>query len=29
VSDEASYVTGTSMLIDGGMAEQVVTKPAT
>jgi len=29
VSDEAAYVTGTSMLIDGGMAEQVVTKPAT
>jgi glucose 1-dehydrogenase len=29
VSDEASYVTGTSMLLDGGMSDQVVTKPAT
>jgi NAD(P)-dependent dehydrogenase (short-subunit alcohol dehydrogenase family) len=28
VSDEAAYVTGTSILIDGGMAEQVVQKPA-
>jgi NAD(P)-dependent dehydrogenase (short-subunit alcohol dehydrogenase family) len=29
VSDEASYITGTSMLLDGGMSDQVVTKPAT
>ena len=28
VSDEARYVTGTSVLIDGGMAQQVVTRPA-
>ena len=28
VSDEARYVTGTSVLIDGGMAQHVVTKPA-
>ena len=28
-SDAAAYVTGTSMLIDGGMSQQVVTKPAT
>ena len=27
-SDEASYVTGTSVLVDGGLAEQVVTRPA-
>lgn len=27
-SDEARYVTGTSLLIDGGMAQHVVTKPA-
>ena len=27
-SDEASYVTGTSILVDGGLAEQVVTRPA-
>ena len=28
VSDEASYVTGVSYLIDGGMAIQVVSRPA-
>ena len=28
VSDEASYVTGASFLIDGGMAQQVVSRPA-
>ncbi|HEV3407798.1 MAG TPA: glucose 1-dehydrogenase [Gaiellaceae bacterium] len=28
VSDEAAYVTGTSVLIDGGLAQQVVTQPA-
>jgi NAD(P)-dependent dehydrogenase (short-subunit alcohol dehydrogenase family) len=28
VSDEASYVTGASFLIDGGMAQQVVERPA-
>ncbi len=28
VSDEASYVTGASLLIDGGMAQQVVERPA-
>jgi NAD(P)-dependent dehydrogenase (short-subunit alcohol dehydrogenase family) len=28
VSDEASYVTGASVLIDGGMAQQVVERPA-
>lgn len=28
VSDSASYVTGTSVLIDGGMAQQVVERPA-
>ena len=28
VSDEASYVTGASFLIDGGMAQQVVEQPA-
>ena len=28
VSDEASYVTGASFLIDGGMAQQVVDRPA-
>jgi NAD(P)-dependent dehydrogenase (short-subunit alcohol dehydrogenase family) len=28
VSDEASYVTGASLLIDGGMAQQVVARPA-
>ena len=28
VSDSARYVTGTSLLIDGGMAEQVVQRPA-
>jgi len=28
VSDEARYVTGVSYLIDGGMAIQVVTRPA-
>jgi NAD(P)-dependent dehydrogenase (short-subunit alcohol dehydrogenase family) len=28
VSDEAAYVTGTSILVDGGMADQVVQKPA-
>jgi NAD(P)-dependent dehydrogenase (short-subunit alcohol dehydrogenase family) len=28
VSDEASYVTGASYLIDGGMAQQVVKQPA-
>jgi NAD(P)-dependent dehydrogenase (short-subunit alcohol dehydrogenase family) len=28
VSDEAAYVTGTSILIDGGMADQVVQQPA-
>jgi NAD(P)-dependent dehydrogenase (short-subunit alcohol dehydrogenase family) len=27
-SDEASYVTGTSLLIDGGAAQQVIDKPA-
>jgi glucose 1-dehydrogenase len=27
-SDEAAYITGTSILIDGGMAEQAVDKPA-
>ena len=27
-SDEASYITGTSVLLDGGMAQQVVTRPA-
>ena len=27
-SDEASYVTGASYLIDGGLSEQVVTLPA-
>ena len=27
-SDEAAYITGTSVLIDGGLAEQVVTRPA-
>ena len=27
-SDEARYVTGTTVLIDGGMAQQVITKPA-
>ena len=29
VSDEASYVTGTSYLVDGGMAQQTVEKEAT
>jgi NAD(P)-dependent dehydrogenase (short-subunit alcohol dehydrogenase family) len=29
VSDEARYITGASYLIDGGMAVQVVTRPAT
>lgn len=28
LSDEASYVTGESLLVDGGMAQQVVTRPA-
>jgi glucose 1-dehydrogenase len=28
VSDEAAYVTGASILIDGGLAQQVVTQPA-
>jgi glucose 1-dehydrogenase len=28
VSDEATYVTGASILIDGGLAQQVVTQPA-
>ena len=28
VSDEAAYVTGTSYLVDGGMAQQVVEQPA-
>jgi NAD(P)-dependent dehydrogenase (short-subunit alcohol dehydrogenase family) len=28
VSDEASYVTGASYLVDGGMAQQVVSRPA-
>jgi glucose 1-dehydrogenase len=28
VSDEAAYVTGASVLIDGGLAQQVVTQPA-
>ena len=28
VSDSARYVTGTSILIDGGMAQQVVDRPA-
>ena len=28
VSDEARYVTGASYLIDGGMAQQVVLRPA-
>jgi glucose 1-dehydrogenase len=28
VSDEAAYVTGASVLIDGGLAQQVVTEPA-
>jgi NAD(P)-dependent dehydrogenase (short-subunit alcohol dehydrogenase family) len=28
VSDEAAYVTGASILIDGGLAQQVVTEPA-
>jgi NAD(P)-dependent dehydrogenase (short-subunit alcohol dehydrogenase family) len=28
VSDEASYVTGASFLVDGGMAQQVVERPA-
>ena len=28
VSDEARYVTGVSYLIDGGMAIQVVSRPA-
>ena len=28
VSDDAAYVTGTSVLIDGGMAQQVVARPA-
>ena len=28
VSDEAAYVTGASVLIDGGLAQQVVTHPA-
>jgi NAD(P)-dependent dehydrogenase (short-subunit alcohol dehydrogenase family) len=28
VSDRASYVTGTSYLIDGGMAQQVIERPA-
>ena len=28
VSDEASYVTGASFLVDGGMAQQVVDRPA-
>ena len=28
VSDEADYVTGASVLIDGGLAQQVVTEPA-
>jgi NAD(P)-dependent dehydrogenase (short-subunit alcohol dehydrogenase family) len=27
-SDECPYITGTSILIDGGMAQQVVEKPA-
>ena len=27
-TDEASYITGTSILIDGGLAEQVVDRPA-
>lgn len=27
-SDDAGYVTGTSVLIDGGLAEQVITRPA-
>jgi NAD(P)-dependent dehydrogenase (short-subunit alcohol dehydrogenase family) len=27
-SDEARYVTGTSIVIDGGMIQQVVSKPA-
>ena len=27
-SDEASYVTGVSYLIDGGAAQQVISKPA-
>jgi glucose 1-dehydrogenase len=28
VSDEAAYVTGASVLIDGGLAQQVITEPA-
>lgn len=28
VSDEASYVTGVSLLVDGGLAQQVVERPA-
>jgi NAD(P)-dependent dehydrogenase (short-subunit alcohol dehydrogenase family) len=28
VSDDASYITGTSILVDGGMAQQVVERPA-
>ena len=28
VSDEATYVTGASVLIDGGLAQQVVSEPA-
>jgi NAD(P)-dependent dehydrogenase (short-subunit alcohol dehydrogenase family) len=28
VSDDARYVTGTSVLVDGGMAQQVVVRPA-
>jgi hypothetical protein len=28
VRDEAAYVTGTSILIDGGMTDQVVQMPA-
>jgi NAD(P)-dependent dehydrogenase (short-subunit alcohol dehydrogenase family) len=27
-SEEAAYITGTSILVDGGLAQQVVTKPA-
>jgi NAD(P)-dependent dehydrogenase (short-subunit alcohol dehydrogenase family) len=28
LSDEARYVTGTTLVVDGGLTQQVVTRPA-